>query len=115
MSDLGKQLRKGVLEVLVLKQLAACPQYGYLLLQELRNKSNGYFDLKEGTLYPILYRLEDEKWVETYWVEAEGRGLPKKYYRITDAGRQQAVTAENLWHEFVKAVNITLDVNGEIE
>ena len=108
MTDLTKQLRKGVLEVLVLKQLTAEPKYGYLLLQELRNKSNGYFDLKEGTLYPILYRLEDEKWVETYWVEAEGRGLPKKYYRITETGRLQAVAAEALWHEFVEAVNKTL-------
>ena len=108
MTDLTKQLRKGVLEVLILKQLATEQKYGYMLLQELRNKSNGYFDLKEGTLYPILYRLEDEKWVETHWVEAEGRGLPKKYYRITEAGRRQAVAAEALWHEFVEAVNKTL-------
>ncbi len=108
MIDLDKQLKKGVLEILVLHQIAQEPQYGYMLLQDLREKSDGFFQLKEGTLYPILYRLEDAGWIESYWVEAEGRGNPKKFYRITQAGQKQADDSLALWKTFAAAVNKTL-------
>ena len=56
----AQQLKKGVLEMLVLKLICEKPAYGYELLSELKKSSQGRFCLKEGTLYPILYRLEDD-------------------------------------------------------
>ena len=55
-----QQMKKGVLEMLVLKLLSEDEKYGYQLISELKEKSGEMFLLKEGTLYPILYRLEDE-------------------------------------------------------
>ena len=54
-----RQMKKGVLDMLVLRLLEKEPKYGYQLIQEMREKSDEVFSLKEGTLYPILYRLED--------------------------------------------------------
>ena len=56
-----QQLKKGVLELLVLESICKGPTYGYALLTELKANTSGFFTLKEGTLYPILYRLEDEE------------------------------------------------------
>lgn len=108
MIDLEKQLKKGSLEILILQLFLKEPRYGYQLLQELKEKSGGFFDLKEGTLYPILYRLEDAQWIESYWVESEGRGVPKKYYRITPSGKKQADDSLKLWNKFQFAVQSVL-------
>ena len=79
-----KQIKKGVLEILVLKLLAKEEKYGYQLINELKEKSNGLFVLKEGTLYPILYRLEDENLVSSRWSEPKGKEISRKYYHITE-------------------------------
>lgn len=84
-----RQMKKGVLDMLVLQLLAQEKKYGYQLIMELREKSGDIFCLKEGTLYPILYRLEDEGLVESRWSEAEDKQLPRKYYLMTDKGRQR--------------------------
>ena len=73
-----QQLKKGVLEMLVLETICAGPTYGYALLTHLKEQTNGLFALKEGTLYPILYRLEDDKLIVSNWSTPEGRAAPKK-------------------------------------
>lgn len=82
-----RQMKKGVLDMLVLQLLTKEKMYGYQLILELKEKSGDIFCLKEGTLYPILYRLEDEGLVESRWSEAEDKQLPRKYYLMTDKGR----------------------------
>lgn len=99
-----KQLKKGVLEILVLKLLEEKEKYGYLLIQELRNKSDGVFSLKEGTLYPILYRLEEDKLVVSNWSAPQGRESARKYYNITAAGQQELEQLTGLWDTFAGAV-----------
>lgn len=75
------------MEILVLHLLRRGNLYGYQLINELDERSGGYFKLKEGTLYPVLYRLEDSRLVESYWEQTQGkRGVRRKYYRITAAG-----------------------------
>ena len=61
-----QQLKKGVLEMLVLNTICKKTTYGYELMAELKNQSNDLFTLKEGTLYPILYRLEDEGMIKLF-------------------------------------------------
>lgn len=68
----AQQLKKGVLEMLVLKLICAKPAYGYELLSELKISSQGRFCLKEGTLYPILYRLEDDGMIRSQWSTGGG-------------------------------------------
>ena len=88
MAEFKKQFKKGVLELGILKLLNETDQYGYSIIQEINRRSNDSMELKDGTLYPIMYRLEDQKLIESYWQTAsEGRGKPRKYYRITSTGK----------------------------
>ena len=77
-SRFERQLKKGALEMLVLGLVCAGPTYGYELLDSMARRSNGLFALKEGTLYPILYRLEDDGLIEAQWRTSGGRTAPKK-------------------------------------
>lgn len=87
MDNFKKQFNKGILELGILKLLHEKDQYGYSIIQEINKRTNNAIELKDGTLYPILYRLEDQDVIESYWhTETEGRSKPRKYYRITDKG-----------------------------
>lgn len=101
----SQQLKKGVLEMLVLQLICNKPTYGYELLSQLKEGSNGRFALKEGTLYPILYRLEDEGYIEAKWSQGEGRTAPKKIYEATQAGRNESTRRIAIWSAFQETVN----------
>lgn len=104
----ARQLRKGALEMLVLQLLARAPAHGYAMIQQLRAVSGGLLDLKEGTLYPILYRLEDEGCILSAWqnlAEAGARAMPRKVYTITEAGRAALAGEKAAWREFAACVN----------
>lgn len=109
----AQQLKKGVLEMLVLKLICKKPTYGYELLLRLKDQSGGLFTLKEGTLYPILYRLEDEKWIAAKWSQGAGRTAPKKIYEATDAGREENLRRQILWKEFAQTVDDILREESE--
>ena len=100
-----QQLKKGVLEMLVLELICQKSSYGYELLTRLKERSEGLFALKEGTLYPILYRLEDDGLIASSWIPGEGRAAPKKIYTATDTGRQENLRRQIVWQEFVRTVN----------
>jgi len=99
-----QQLKKGALEMLVLCAVCQGPTYGYELLGRLRECSGGLFALKEGTLYPILYRLEDDGFIRSGWTAGEGRSAPKKMYTATDRGREESARRAELWRTFVESV-----------
>ena len=103
----SRQLKKGILELVVLQLICAKPSYGYELLTRLAQDSNGLFTLKEGTLYPILYRLEDEGFIASAWgsCEGTGRAMPKKTYTATPAGHIALTKRLQIWHELVTCVN----------
>lgn len=102
-------MKKGVLEILVLKLLEQDEKYGYQLIIELKDKSGELFTLKEGTLYPILYRLEEDGLVTSKWSVPQGKELSKKYYTISDTGRQTLQGAVTLWENFSESVNLILE------
>ena len=101
----SQQLKKGALEMLVLKLVCDGPTYGYQLLTRLKEESGGRFTLKEGTLYPILYRLEDEGLIEAQWSQGQGRTAPKKMYAATESGRMESIRRLMVWQEFIQTVN----------
>ena len=92
-----RQMKKGVLDMLVLKLLNKEQKYGYQLIYELQEKSGELFILKEGTLYPILYRLEDDGLVQSCWSSPEGKQMARKYYQITESGKQALFEIGELW------------------
>lgn len=101
----SQQLKKGILEMLVLQLICDNPTYGYELLSRLKKISRGRFALKEGTLYPILYRLEDDGLIAAKWSQGEGRTAPKKIYEATESGRMENIRRKQIWSEFEEIVN----------
>lgn len=110
-----QQIKKGVLEMLVLKLICTQPTYGYELLTRLKMQSEGLFSLKEGTLYPILYRLEDDGLITAKWSQGEGRAAPKKIYQATEAGREENIRRQVIWREFRQTVDRFLKGGNEAE
>lgn len=110
-----RQMKKGVLDMLVLKLLENDKKYGYQLIQELREKSGDVFSLKEGTLYPILYRLEDEMLVESSWCEPEAKQMPRKYYGITEKGRKELSEIYKVWQQIADGAGRIMENRKEID
>ena len=100
-----QQLKKGVLEMLVLEIICQAPTYGYELMAKLKIRSGDLFSLKEGTLYPILYRLEDDGMITAAWSQGEGRTAPKKMYAATEKGLLERRRRSQIWKDFYRTVN----------
>jgi len=109
-SNFRKQLNKGVLELGILRLLCEQDHYGYSLIQEINALGTGGIELKDGTLYPILYRLEDAKLIESYWESSEGRGKPRKYYKITESGRKTLKEMLEDYRNITEGVNNILKI-----
>lgn len=109
--DLGRELARGTQELAILSVLATEPRYGYDLLSTLNETTGGHPEIKEGSLYPILHRLEDGGYVSTTW-EAEGRSAPRKYYALTDAGRSRLDALRTEWERLVAGMSRLFDHKG---
>lgn len=104
MTTLQRELKRGTLEMILLRLLQDRPMYGYELVSELEARSAGGFPLKEGTLYPVLYRLEDDGFIEPEWDQPQ-RGVPRKYYQLTATGSTRLAELAEHWRGFVLAVD----------
>lgn len=85
---LRRELARGTLELAILSVLNVRRRYGYELLTTLADLTGGTPEIKEGTLYPVLHRLEDAGQITSNW-EAHDRTAPRKYYQLTKAGKEQ--------------------------
>lgn len=111
MASLERELKRGTLEMLLLRILAEEPAHGYKLVSQLKARSGGHFHIKEGTLYPVLYRLEEAELVVPEW-EQEGRGVPRKVYRLTPAGKKRVGELTEAWQSFASAIEAVLEGTG---
>jgi len=93
---------KGHLDLLVLAVLADGARHGYAIIEELRERSGEVFDLAEGTVYPVLHRLERAGQLSSEWNDAGGRR--RRSYRLTAAGRAKLVDERAGWTLFAAAV-----------
>ena len=94
------QLKKGVMDLCVLKILEKKDCYGYELVQKISKD----IQISEGTLYPILRRLEKEGYLEKYFQESS-EGPSRKYYALTKKGKQKSKQLNEEWNSFTKKVN----------
>lgn len=101
--SIERELRRGSLELIVLHLLAPAEAYGYEIVSKLTEQTNGALEVTDGTLYPVLYRLERAGYVAIRW-ETPDRGVPRKYYRLTDAGREELARLKDEWTSFAKAM-----------
>jgi PadR family transcriptional regulator PadR len=93
------QLRKGVLELCVLTLLSRADAYGYEIASRLMQEVG----MGEGTIYPLMRRMQEDGLVSTYLVEGPG-GPPRKYYRMTEAGRATLKAQHSEWKAFIASV-----------
>ena len=100
---------KGTLPTLILEALVREPSHGYRIAQEIKERSQGVLDFKEGTLYPALHKLENEGMVESYDTLEKGR--KRRYYRITKSGRGMLAKDRTEWQALSRAVTMIL---GEV-
>lgn len=94
----------GTLDLLVLKSLSLEPRHGYGIVRWLRDRSREGLRVEEGSLYPALYRMERDGWIEAEWGTSE-LGRKAKFYRITTKGRRQLKAQTTEFAEFVALVS----------
>ncbi len=111
--SIERELKRGSLELIVLHLIGAGEAYGYEIVSKLTAETNGALEVTDGTLYPVLYRLERAGFVTVRW-ETPDRGVPRKYYRLTDAGRSELERLTYEWTTFAKAMNRLLRQNKEV-
>ena len=97
-----KTLVSGSMAMLILRLLSEKDMYGYEMIDTLRKRSQNVFELKAGTLYPILHGLEDKQFLVSY--EKEVLGKVRKYYQITKDGKRHLEEKKTQWKEYAGAV-----------
>ena len=105
--EIDKSLVSGSMSLLVMKLLEGGDLYGYQMIEELARRSNDLFQMKEGTLYPILHALEKDKCLSSYQQEAP-TGRVRKYYRLTRRGKKLLDDKRAEWGAFQQGVDSVL-------
>jgi transcriptional regulator len=96
MTRLSKQTLDGNVEALLLGILESGPSYGYAIVKDLNDRAEGILQLGEGTIYPVLHRMEDKKMIAAKWRLAEN-GRRRKYYRLTPKGHRALAASREQW------------------
>jgi len=105
--NLMQELRRGTLVIGVLSQLYQ-PEYGYSLVQKLNDSG---MTIDQGTLYPLLRRLEKQSLLESNWEVEDPR--PRRYYQLSESGREALEALKTEWTELVKTMNLMLSLESE--
>ena len=103
-AGISRELKRGALELIVLQLLAPGEAYGYEIVTKLSAATGGELEVTDGTLYPVLYRLERAGFVSVRW-ETPERGVPRKYYRLTRDGRGELDRLAREWTTFARAMD----------
>jgi transcriptional regulator len=98
---------QGTLDMLVLQSLLLGPAHGYTIARIIQQRSDDQLQVGQGSLYPALHRLEDRRWIASFWGTSENNRRAR-YYRLTQTGRRQLVAETNRWQHLVRAVGRVL-------
>ena len=93
---ISKNLTAASTKPIILGILKQGKSYGYLIIKKIKDLSGGDMEWSDGMLYPVLHRLEKEKLVRSEWIMEEG-ARPRKYYRITEKGKQELIAEKEQW------------------
>lgn len=108
---IDKGLVGGSIILLLLSLLECSDRYGYELIQELEIRSDSTFQFKEGTLYPVLHKMENQGYLASYRMKGN-TGRERKYYKITQKGQEQLIKEKNQWKTFKYSVDKV--IGGEV-
>ena len=104
MAKSKSDLLQGTLDMLVLKTLALEPMHGWGISQRIQQTSAGVLNVNQGSLYPALYRLEQQGWISSEWGSSDNN-RQAKYYKLTRAGRAQLSAETENWERLSAAIN----------
>lgn len=96
-------LLKGTLDLLILRTLTLRPDHGLGIARRIQQITGGTFDVKPGSLFPALHRMQEQGWLSAEWGESENRRMAK-YYRLTKAGRRRVETETANWERISAAI-----------
>ena len=103
-------LLQGTLDLLVLKTLALEPMHGWGISQRIQQISDGVLNVNQGSLYPALYRLEEQGWITSEWGSSENN-RQAKYYKLTREGRKQLAEEKENWERLSTAITQVLETS----
>lgn len=103
-------LLQGTLDLLILKSLVAGEKHGLGVSRRIRQITHGTFDVKPGSLFPALHRMEEEGWISSFWGDSENNRRAK-YYRLTKAGRKQLEVETKRWGRISLAIAQALEAS----
>jgi PadR family transcriptional regulator, regulatory protein PadR len=101
------ELKKGSLELIVLTILSERPRHGYDIGRLIESRSRGRLQFRVTTLYPVLYRMENQGWIKSRWVERHGEQR-RNYYRLTPRGERALVEQRERWRTFAATVDLLI-------
>ncbi len=104
MAKTKSDLLQGTLDMLILKTLVLEPMHGWGISQRIQQTSSGVLNVNQGSLYPALYRLEEQGWIEAEWGSSENN-RQAKYYKLTRAGRKQLDEEAANWQRLSAAID----------
>jgi len=108
MADGRIELPQGTLDLLILKTIALAPQHGWAISERVQQMSSDALQVKQGSLYPALHRLERRGWIKARWSVTENNRRAK-YYELTRRGQEQLEAQTDLWRRLTAAVGQILD------
>lgn len=101
--DKQLELLQGTLDMLILKAVSLGPLHGYGVLLRIQQISKDRLEIQQGSLYPALYRLEHQGWIESEWGESENK-RKAKYYRLTAAGKRRLQSEVEKWNTMADVI-----------
>lgn len=107
--EINKEILKGNIDTMILALLSEKDRYGYEIAKCVREKSENLFEIKEGTLYLSLKRLEKNGWIASYWGDESGPGGRRKYYTCTELGRAGFQRKKEEWRFVKKMMDLFLE------
>lgn len=107
MNKVKIDLLQGTLDLLILKALQLGPMHGFGISVLIRQISDSVLQVEQGSLYPALYRLEEQGWIESEW-GASDNNRKAKFYKLTPRGRKQLIEERSNWERLSTAINLVL-------
>lgn len=111
MSGSKADLLQGTLDLLILRTLSLGPNHGLGISRRIEQITKGTFDVKPGSLFPALHRLEEKGWLASEWGESENR-RKAKYYKLTRVGRRELETETAYWEQISSAITLALEATS---
>ena len=110
-SEPQNEMLKGTLDMMILRTLASGDAHGHTIAKVIEHTSEDLLEVEQGSLYPALHRLEDRKWLSSYWGASENN-RKAKFYRLTPEGRKQLVRETSRWRQMTRAIGLVMGEEG---